>query len=276
MELNDIHIFIELYKTRSISKTAEKLNYTQSNISTRLMKLEQEFNMHLFARTKSGLKALNDTERFYHQMKKLQDNLNDLYQDFAAPKPFILIGSTQLLSRLYYSPLLLLDEKNILSLYTSTSKKLFRDFQNKTYDLILTHTKMLPDKNNLCYIKTETLKWITSSSFSNDLITERNVIVTREKSCPLRNLSLEVLKFANFPYRLIEIDTLDLMLSFLHNSNSIALLPESFCHTDKDLSEYSSLPSKTMEIYLYCNENFKSKILSEYFIKPFSFCRCDE
>lgn len=44
MELNDIRIFIELYRNKSISKTADKLNYTQSNISTRLMKLEKEFN----------------------------------------------------------------------------------------------------------------------------------------------------------------------------------------------------------------------------------------
>lgn len=83
MELNDLRIFMELYQNRSISKTSEKLSYTQSNISTRLMKLEQEFNTVLFLRTKSGLEVLPSTERFYAHAKAIIDEVNKLYHDFS-------------------------------------------------------------------------------------------------------------------------------------------------------------------------------------------------
>ncbi len=49
MEINDIAIFMALYRNRSITKTAELLHYTQSNVSTRLMKLEKEFHVLFFS-----------------------------------------------------------------------------------------------------------------------------------------------------------------------------------------------------------------------------------
>jgi DNA-binding transcriptional LysR family regulator len=115
MELNDLKIFIELYQNRSISKTAEKLSYTQSNISTRLIKLEQEFNTQLFVRTKSGLELSKDTERFYIHAKKIETSLQNLYQEFSMPSQEITVGSTQLLSR-FFTHLYIF--KTICSLFT--------------------------------------------------------------------------------------------------------------------------------------------------------------
>ena len=71
MELNDIKIFIEIYNNKSISKTAEKLNYSQSNISTRLMKLEKEFHIPFFIRSKKGLEILPSAERLFKYCLKI-------------------------------------------------------------------------------------------------------------------------------------------------------------------------------------------------------------
>ncbi len=80
MELNDIKIFIELYHNRSISRTAEKLNYTQSNVSTRLMKLERVSYTTIFRANRTPIPS--DTERFYHYAINIQNSLDELYQEF--------------------------------------------------------------------------------------------------------------------------------------------------------------------------------------------------
>ncbi len=50
MKLNNIKFFAEL------------LHYTQSNVSSRLMKLEKEFQGTFFLLTRSGLEILSDVE----------------------------------------------------------------------------------------------------------------------------------------------------------------------------------------------------------------------
>jgi len=269
MELNDMKIFIELYQNRSISKTAEKLNYTQSNISTRLMKLEQEFNTKLFVRTKSGLQLLKDTERFYFHAKKMEAALQDLYQEFSMPIHEIAIGSTQLLSRLFFPTLYL--QNTVFSLHTTNSKKLCRDFSRHMYDLIITHTKLETEANIICYEKSENLLWASSADFAKPEDNEINIVINRDKSCPLRNLSIEAVKLAPSGYHIIEVDTLDLMITLLCTSNCIALLPQKIISDDKRLVSCDLLPTDILHVFLYCNSNIDSKIITDNFVQPFSF-----
>lgn len=269
MELNDIKIFLELYQNRSISKTAEKLHYTQSNISTRLMKLEQEFNTPLFIRTKSGLQLQKDTERFYIHAKKMEAALQDLYQEFSMPIHEINTGSTQLLSRLYFPALYL--QNHVFSLHTANSKKLCRDFTSHMYDLIITHTTLDADADMLCYEKTENLSWASSANFmkpGNSVIT---VVINRDKSCPLRKLSLDALKLASSDCPVIEVDTLDIMITLLCSSNCIALLPQKIISDDKRLAACNLLPPDLLHVYLYCNANIDTDMIKAAFVQPFSF-----
>lgn len=149
MELNDIRIFIELYHSKSISKTAEKLNYTQSNISTRLMKLEKEFNSVFFTRSKSGLEILPAGERFMEYATQIDRISNDLYLEFSTRKYDVNIASTQLLSRLYFP--LLYQNNNSFHLYTLPVKKLARGLENKIYDIVITHTNPMEKSCYLIY-----------------------------------------------------------------------------------------------------------------------------
>ena len=64
METNDMKIFIEVAHSSSVSKTANKLGYVQSNISKRIEKIETELNCTLFLRTNKGMKLLPEGELF--------------------------------------------------------------------------------------------------------------------------------------------------------------------------------------------------------------------
>src|SRR5699024_9853744 len=55
MNLKDLKIFVTVAEEKNISKTAEKLNYVQSNISSRIQNLEKKFATKLFYRNKDGM-----------------------------------------------------------------------------------------------------------------------------------------------------------------------------------------------------------------------------
>jgi LysR family transcriptional regulator, cell division regulator len=250
MELNDIKIFIELYNNQSITKTAEKLNYTQSNISTRLMKLEKEFNAVFFTRTKAGLEILPAAERFMKYTLQIDQAVNNLQHEFSIEKKEINIASTQLLSRLYFPSLY--KYNNDFCLHTASTKKLVRGFDNKIFDIIITHNEMNIEKEvELCH-KSELLCWAQSEKFINTKGEKSSIIVSRDKSCPLRNVSFNTITRNKLDMPIIEVDTLDLMFSLLSSVNSIALLPKKIMDSENKLVEFSKLPTEFLDVFFYC------------------------
>lgn len=55
MRLEQLHYLLELYRTRSFSKAAEKVFITQPSLSTAISGLEEELGVRLFERTRSGI-----------------------------------------------------------------------------------------------------------------------------------------------------------------------------------------------------------------------------
>lgn len=55
LDLTDLHIFDEIYKTRSLSRAAETVGLSQPTISIRLAQLRKRFDNPLFVRTASGM-----------------------------------------------------------------------------------------------------------------------------------------------------------------------------------------------------------------------------
>ena len=263
MELNDIRIYIELYNNKSITKTAEKLNYTQSNISTRLMKLENEFNEVFFTRTKSGLEILPPAERFMSYALQIDQISNDLYDEFCVGNKETNIASTQLLSRLYFP---LLYKCNTSShLHTTSTKKLSRGFENKIFDIIITHAKANFEKDVICYEKSEVLCWAQSKQFANGDGETTSIIVSRDKGCPLRKASFAALTCEKSNMPVIEVDTLDLMLSLLRSINSVALLPQKIMNSENDMVEFSEFSPTSLNVFFYCNSKEHCMLLENLF-----------
>lgn len=60
MNTKDLLIFQTVANKGSISKAAEELNYVQSNVTSRIQKLEEELNTKLFHRHKRGITLTNE------------------------------------------------------------------------------------------------------------------------------------------------------------------------------------------------------------------------
>ncbi|MDW2796107.1 LysR family transcriptional regulator [Clostridium boliviensis] len=263
MELNDITIFMELYRNRSITKTAEFLHYTQSNVSTRLMRLEKEFHGTFFLRTRSGLELLPDGERFFQYVSMADQALKNLYQEFQVKNTEIHIGSTQLLSRLYFPGLY---EKNSqYTMHTDSVKKLSRNFSSHIYDAIITHMEQTPEQGIFQIQNSESLLWAASSTL--DAIPEEvlPVIVSRDKLCPLRHLTLQLFNQERKEKSLIEVDTLDLMISLLSATRTIALLPEELIKGEKQLKALPFLSPVTLPVYGYCRSETEAEVIKRLF-----------
>ncbi len=271
MELNDIYIFIELYKNRSISITAEELNYTQSNISTRLQKLEQEFGMPLFNRTRSGLQSLPSTERFYNKAIDIKNSVNRLYEEFSIVNTQINIGSTQLLSRMFYPTLHIKDHH--FALHTVSVNKLARNYKNRIFDIIITHTKLDDTEYKEHFYKSEQLVWASTDNYKSNSTEAILVLINRDKQCPLRHLTLEAMNSSNYKYSLIEVDTLDLMISLIYKTNCIALLPMQLVLEDKHLKTCSILPPFSLDVFIYSHLSLDKNKLCSCLINEFSFIK---
>lgn len=67
--MNKYEIILNVCETRSISKTASDLNYTQSAISQSIKNFETELGLPIFKRSKKGMELLPNTEDIVESLK---------------------------------------------------------------------------------------------------------------------------------------------------------------------------------------------------------------
>ena len=95
-------IILEVYKTRSISKAANNLNYTQSAVSQSIKSFEKELGMPLFKRSKSGMELMPNTEEIIDSLKIICHEENRISQIAAnltsLDSGYIRIGTIQSVS----------------------------------------------------------------------------------------------------------------------------------------------------------------------------------
>ncbi|MDO4667549.1 MAG: LysR family transcriptional regulator [Streptococcus sp.] len=218
MNFNDINIFMVIYETKSLNKSAKILQYAQSNLSSRLKVMEDELNKKLFIRNYSGLIPTDSGKQFYKFCKETSSNLEKLKKSISLSKTSILI-----------SELLLNNDIN-------NSNKI--DFL--TSEITIQKTSDIPilaregDFDEIfCFKKIENLKNYNMSSenleviyFCSKTIAEFEnlpVLVNKDKACPLRNQTL--IDFPNIQGA-IEIDSFENIISLVEDGKGIALLPE--------------------------------------------------
>lgn len=87
MRLEQLHYLLELYRTRSFSKAAEKVFITQPSLSTAISGLEEELGVRLFERTRSGVYPTPMGEAIVAIAQELVDCENRILKTARESKP---------------------------------------------------------------------------------------------------------------------------------------------------------------------------------------------
>jgi len=78
LDLDWLHVFVEVYKTQSVSRAAERLSIAQANASVALGKLRRHFGDRLFARTSRGMEPTPYAQRIYPDVVASLERLSGL------------------------------------------------------------------------------------------------------------------------------------------------------------------------------------------------------
>ena len=78
LNLSDLHCFVRVYELRSCTRAADSLGTVQSQISTRIQRLERFVGVPLFARLPHGIMPNHNGELLYEHAKRVLSNVSAL------------------------------------------------------------------------------------------------------------------------------------------------------------------------------------------------------
>ena len=87
LDLDWIGVFVEIYRTRNVSRAAERLGIAQATASIALGKLRTHFDDRLFARTPRGMEPTPRAQALYPELVMIQSRLEALRQEGTAFEP---------------------------------------------------------------------------------------------------------------------------------------------------------------------------------------------
>lgn len=90
MQIKMIDSLLELYKTKNISKTSERLYLTQQGLSRQIKALEEELDAALFIRTRDGVIPTKLCHRLYPLFLSMEESYGEILRIIAQDKSQLL------------------------------------------------------------------------------------------------------------------------------------------------------------------------------------------
>lgn len=224
MQLQDLEIYQQLYELGSINEAAKSLRFSQSNISARLHKIENEFGSELFKRSYQGITPTENGKLFYKYAINVLAATEKLKQEIIVPPK----KKEVIISELLFDYSVAQEKKFDLSKYsihikTSTEISALEDGRA---DLIITYANFKGKDYSESSVKYLPAQFLTAAQKYLRL----PILINSDKNCPFR---ARTLKFVNYDMqRVQEIDSWNSIISLLKNRQGIALLPTYFVERD--------------------------------------------
>ena len=205
MTFQQLSFIVEVANCVSISKAAEKLYTHQSNISTAIKQLEEEFGVQLFVRTKKGVSLTKEGEEFLVYAKEIlhqKSFLENLYTtrnmnlenrlSISSMRAFFLLESTRRILKNLPKEMM---DGSYIRLSKHSFMRILDDVANNLTDIGIVFIQA-PKKNQI--------KKLTSLKGLNyfELGSSQLHVVVRNNHPVLENPSLENL--SNYPYIISE------------------------------------------------------------------------
>lgn len=139
LEFKDLEIFQIVAEKGTITEAAKEFNYVQSNITSRIQRLESELNTRLFNRHRRGMKLTPEGKKllsYSRQILLLKEEMQKAVQSKSEPSGKLDIGTVE---TVYHLPRILSSyiksyKKVDLTLYTGVTETLQEDVLNHKLD----------------------------------------------------------------------------------------------------------------------------------------------
>ncbi|OCA87757.1 LysR family transcriptional regulator [Bacillus sp. FJAT-27225] len=256
MELKDLEIFNMVAEKGTITEVAKELKYVQSNITSRIQKLETELNTQLFNRHRRGMSLTPEGKKLLTYSKEillLTDEMKKAVQSKKEPSGKLEIGTVETVIQL---PTILTNYikkyKNVdLSLVTGVTEALEENVLNHKLDgAFVTESAFHPDLVSYEVFQEELVLISDMSKFTLEELKEEPFLCFSE-GCGYRARLEAWYKDQNTtPQKVMEFGTLETILRSVAMGLGISFLPKSAvahmeqsghiqCHTLPD--QYSKI-----------------------------------
>ncbi|MCM3023826.1 LysR family transcriptional regulator [Heyndrickxia ginsengihumi] len=266
METNDLIIFLKVAELGSFSKAAEQLGYVQPNVTARIKILEDELQAPLFKRTNRGVSLLPEGKVLFEYASQVINLISEAKEKITHTPSLLKIGATPTITTNYLSHYLL-NGSDQFSLYTRPAHELLSLLKTSTLDIIFINRDLQENEFELVHTFHEKISWLGAKNIGFSDFRHMTAFVSRDADCPYRKATLHFLQKRKRHWKVVEIDSLELILSMIKNCKGMAILPTKMC--SDNIIEYpvkqTSLDDVKINIYKQNNRIFHLDFLDAFY-----------
>lgn len=263
MEISDIRIFYEVAARGSTVEAANHLGYTQSNISKRIAKLEEELGNNLFHRTNKGMQLTEKGELFIEYARKFLDTYEEMSGALKIQKDVLKIGVTQTISHNYLTPYYL-DEH--IEIFINNGDAIIQQLKEGRLDCVMINREVADQ--SLVEIQTFKEEINFAESLNNGTsFNDVKILVSRDNTCPYRRATLQYIDEQDSgktpaKERIIEVDTLDMLMRMLENNGVTALVPKKLIESNSKIKVIEDGSHRNIDIFIYALRGNEKSLLT--------------
>jgi LysR family transcriptional regulator, cell division regulator len=233
VEFKDLEIFQLVAEKGTLTAAANELNYVQSNITSRIRKLEAEMNTPLFNRHRRGMSLTPEGKKllsYCNKILSLTEEMKNAVQTNKEPSGKLEIGTVETvihLPRILSSYIKKYKDVD-LSVFTGVTKNLVEDVLNHKLDgAFITEMDVHPDLVSHEVFQEE-LVLISDTHVSTLEEVKEEPILCFSKGCGYRARLAEWYKDQNItPKKIMEFGTLETILRSTVMGLGVAFVPKS-------------------------------------------------
>lgn len=275
MDSSLLKVFVEVARENSITKAANKLNFAQSNVTSRIKQLEKSLGFALFHRVPKGVILSKEGEKLYPYaveiVKKVE--LATFSMKNIDNQEHLIIGSTESNATTRIVPFLVQlhsDFPNMsLELITNTTREITKELLN--YKVDIAFISGVPKHNDL----------IVLNKVNEDIVIVEpkignapNVFLSFKNGCAYNEFGQNYLKnSSNEDFKTLEFGNYEIILGCVKAAMGKSLLPLSIVkkHQYENDLKITNLPKElaNMPTCLVCRKDNIPKI--ESYLKEYNF-----
>ncbi|MCC0725342.1 LysR family transcriptional regulator [Clostridioides sp. ZZV14-6009] len=283
MELKHLKTFLTLSKIKNFTKTAEYLNYAQSNITTQIQQLEKELDVRLFERIGKSVTLTREGEMLIPYAKKmilLSSDIKNMYENHT-DSGRIVIGASESICIFKLPEIIKIYKEKYpdvdLFLKTLDSSDFIPLLADNTIDVAFILDSPVTDKSVVSVLKNDEPICILSAPDSK-LVLKENVsiqdfqdipfILTGEGCCYRSLFEKELSESAVVPKIVLETGSIQVIKQTVLSGLGLCLLPELAVEKELKRHELIKVPYSTnyniVSQLIYHKDKWMSKNLCDF------------